>query len=65
MTPLLARALNAHIITQVRANLPRWPQSDGRFLTELMLATGRQYGARCQSTAPTSTPTTWNGGGRS
>jgi integrase len=47
MTPLRARALNAHIVTQVRANLPRWPQPDGRFLTELMLATGMRIGDAC------------------
>ncbi|MBM0230484.1 tyrosine-type recombinase/integrase [Micromonospora sp. STR1_7] len=45
--PLRARGLNAHIMTQVRAHLPRWPQPDGRFLTELMLATGLRVGDAC------------------
>lgn len=34
-------------MTQVRAHLPRWPQLDGRFLTELMLATGLRIGDAC------------------
>lgn len=47
MVPLRARGLSAHVVTQIRAQLPRWPQPDGRFLTELMLATGLRIGDAC------------------
>ncbi len=47
MDPLRARGLNTHVMTQVRARLPTWPHPDGRFLTELMLATGLRLGDAC------------------
>jgi integrase len=34
-------------MTQVRARLPEWPHPDGRFLTELMIATGLRLGDAC------------------
>jgi integrase len=47
MDPLRARGLNTHVMTQVRAHLPDWPHPDGRFLTELMIATGLRLGDAC------------------
>ena len=47
MDPLRARGLNSHVMTQVRAHLPEWPHPDGRFLTELMIATGLRLGDAC------------------
>jgi integrase len=47
MDPLRARGLNNHVMTQVRADLPEWPHPDGRFLTELMIATGLRLGDAC------------------
>jgi integrase len=47
MDPLRARGLNNHVMTQVRAHLPEWPHPDGRFLTELMIATGLRLGDAC------------------
>jgi integrase/DNA-binding transcriptional regulator YhcF (GntR family) len=48
MDPLRARGLNTHVMTQVRAHLPDWPHPDGRFLTELMIATGLRLGDACE-----------------
>jgi integrase len=48
MDPLRARGLNTHVMTQVRAHLPDWPHQDGRFLTELMIATGLRLGDACE-----------------
>ncbi|MEU8180853.1 hypothetical protein AB0B85_19695 [Micromonospora sp. NPDC049044] len=50
--PLRAGGLNAHIMTQVRAHLPRWPQPDGRFLTEPCWPPG------CASVTPARSATT-------
>lgn len=47
MDPLRARGLNSHVMIQVRAHLPEWPHPDGRFLTELMIATGLRLGDAC------------------
>ncbi len=49
--PLRAHGLSTHVMTQVRAHLPTCPHPDGRFLAELMLATGLRPGDACALTA--------------
>lgn len=47
MDPLRARGLSVYVLAQVKANLPAWSQPEGRFLTELMLASGLRIGDAC------------------
>ena len=46
--PLRARGISTHVMTQVRAHLPSWPNPDGLFLTELMMATGLRISDSCE-----------------
>lgn len=47
MEPLRGRGLSTHIMVQVRDALPSWANTGGRFLTQLMLATGLRIGDAC------------------
>jgi integrase len=47
MGAMRARGLPTHVMVQVREQLPRWRDPDGRFLTELMLGTGMRVGDAC------------------